>query len=174
MDLLFGDTPPPPAPAPRRPLVQAGDALPELSLPRLGGGLEPLAALWAGGPAALAIGHSECPTSRLALPYVERLRARAAAPARVALVVQEDEAGARALAATLGLQAPPLCETDPYPLAAALGLRTVPTLLLIDAGGRIARVVEGFERSAYEAVAAALGVAALFTEADGALKRRPG
>lgn len=174
MDLLFGDTPPPASPPPRRPLVQAGDAMPELSLLRLGAGRESLAALWADGPAALAIGHFECPTSRLALPFVERLRARAAAPARVALVVQEDEAGARALVAGLGLQAPPLCEADPYPLAEALGLRTVPTLLLIEPGGRVARVVEGFERTAYEAIAAALGVAVLFDESDGALKRRPG
>lgn len=174
MDLLFGDSPPPASPPPRRALVQAGDAMPELSLPRLGGDGEPLATLWADGPALLAIGHSECATSRLALPYVERLRGRVAAPARVALVVQEDEAGACAFASALGLQAPPLREADPYPLAAALGLRTVPTLLLIEAGGRIARVVEGFERAAYEAVAAALGVAALFTESDGAPARRPG
>ncbi|MCM2256914.1 MAG: hypothetical protein NDJ94_14760 [Vicinamibacteria bacterium] len=148
--------------------------MPELSLPRLGGGLELLAALWADGPAALAIGHSECATSRLALPYVERLRARIPPPMRVGLVVQEDEAGARAFAAELGLQAPPLFEREPYPMADALGLRTVPTLLLIESGGRVARVIEGFERTAYEAVAAALGVAPLFTEADGALKRRPG
>ncbi len=172
MDLLFGDDPPPAAPAPRRPLIAAGEAMPEFVLPRLGAGPEPLAARWSDGPALVAIGHSECATSRLALPFVERLRA--AAPARVALVVQEDEAGARAFADALALAAPPLFEPDPYPLADAIGLRTVPTLLLVERGGRVARVVEGFERTAYEAVAAALGVASPFSEADGPLKRRPG
>ena len=54
----------------------------------------------------------------------------------------------------MGLAVPVRLEADPYPVAAALELEVVPTLFLVDREGRIARVVEAFNRADLEALAA--------------------
>jgi hypothetical protein len=57
-----------------------------------------------------------------------------------------------------------------------MGLRTVPTVMLVGTDGLIARTCEGFKRDELEAMARAMGmVGPLFTEADaGVPARRPG
>ena len=66
-------------------------------------------------------------------------------------------------------------ESDPYPVAAEIGLRTVPTVMLVGTSGLITRTCEGFKRDELEAMAREIGMAGpLFTEADAGLPaRRP-
>jgi hypothetical protein len=61
-------------------------------------------------------------------------------------------------------------------VAAEIGLRTVPTVMLVGTNGLIARTCEGFKRDELEAIAREIGMAGpLFTEADAGLPaRRPG
>ena len=150
-------------------------AVPPLALRDLGGARRPLAASWAAGPALLFIGHSDCQTSRLTLSYVDRLHRRRAAPVAVVAIVQDAPAAARELAAELGLGLPVLIEEDPYPVSEALGLTTVPTLLLVDDGGRVTERSEGFRRAALESLAERLGVPPpFFAPGDTAPALRPG
>ena len=152
-----------------------GNPFPPHSLPDLEGQERPLAVAWAEGPALIVVGHRDCATTRLTLPFVDRIHARRPAGTSVLAVLQDDAAAARALMADLGLSLPVRLEADPYPLSAELKLRAAPTLLLVSPDGRIARVAEGFSRDELEAFSQALGIAEpLFSPDDTAPPRRPG
>jgi len=131
------------------------EALPSLDLRGLDGALHPLSEAWAAGDAVVAVGHSDCPTTLLALPFLDRLHRRRA---RVLLVLQDKAEAARGLVSRFGLGMPVRLEADPYPLARALDLLCVPTLLLVGEGGRIERAVEGYSRVELLALAERLGV----------------
>ena len=63
------------------------DVLPAALVPDLEGRLRPLDELWAPTGGLLVVGHGDCGTTRLALPYLERIHRGGG---RVALVLQED------------------------------------------------------------------------------------
>ncbi len=152
----------------------AGNPFPTRALPDLDGTERPLALAWSEGPALVVIGHRDCATTRLALPFVNRLHERRPDGASVVAVLQDDPASARALARDLGLTLPILVEADPYPLAAELKLRAAPTLMLVR-DGTIAKAAEGFSRDDLEAFSRELGVQGpLFSPDDTAPPRRPG
>jgi AhpC/TSA family len=148
---------------------------PTHSLPDLDGVQRALTMSWSEGPALFFIGHRDCATSRLTLPFVDRLYHRKPQGASVIAVLQDDPAAARALMTDLGLTMPVVLEADPYPLSSELELRAAPTLLLVGEDGLIARAGEGFLRTDLEAFSAALGIAEpLFSPDDTAPPRRPG
>ena len=148
---------------------------PPHTLPDLLGRERPLALAWASGPALVVIGHRDCATTRLTLPFVDRIHGRRPPSSSVIAVLQDDPEAARALTADLGLTMPVLVEPDPYPLSADLQLRAAPTLILVGADGVIVKAVEGFARDALEAFSQAMGIAEpLFSPDDTAPPRRPG
>jgi hypothetical protein len=90
-------------------------------------------------------------------------------------VLQDDVQAARELQAELGLSVPIRLEPAPYALAADLRLEAVPTLVLVDSGGRIVRASGGFDREVLQDLAARLGVdGPLFAPGDRAPAFRPG
>jgi hypothetical protein len=144
-----------------------------MSLPDLDGVLRPLEEAWSRHPALVAIGHTDCRTSLLTLPYLDRIAARAPERPAVLAVLQDTAAEARAAVGELAL--PVLLEPEPYPLAQAVGLQTVPTLVLVETSQLVAAVSEGFRRDDLESFAARLGVSgSLFTPEDEAPRLRPG
>jgi hypothetical protein len=147
-------------------------AFPEAALPDVDGRLAPLGRAWAEGPALVILGHRNCKTTRQTLPYVDRMHRRGA---RVLAVLQDDPETARDLARELDLALPMRLEGDPYPLAAALGIATVPTLMLVDPSGAIVAASEGFARDDIESFAGRLGLEPpLIVPEDGAPARTPG
>jgi len=150
-------------------------SFPDVDLAGLDGQRRPISEAWAQGSALIAVGHSECGTTRLALPFVDRLHQRAAPTARVVAVLQDSPADAQALVEELALVLPVRLEEEPYPLASRVGLGTVPTLFLVNREGRIEAVSEGFRRADLEAVADRLQVPPpLFLPGDDAPALRPG
>jgi hypothetical protein len=148
--------------------------LPSLDLADPSGRVRPLGDTWASGPALVLVGHTGCDTTRFTLPFVDRIHRRRGVGG-VAVVLQDEPEAARELIGRLGLQAPVLLETAPYPLASALGLTVVPTLYLVAPGGAVEATVEAFQRDALERAAARLGVEGpLFSADDGAPSSRPG
>ena len=148
---------------------------PDLDLPRLDGQRRPISEAWARGRALIAVGHGECGTTRFALPFVDRIHRRAAGTSTVLAVLQDTPAEARALVDELSLALPVRIEGDPYPLAARLGLGTVPTLFVVGREGRIEAVSEGFRRSDLEDFASRLGAPGpLFGPGDDVPPLRPG
>jgi hypothetical protein len=154
-----------------------GVRLPGVELSDLHGRRTALADLWSekGMPALIAIGHSDCGTTRLLLPYLDRIHRGRGPEGLVLCVLQDEPEAARALQEELSLELPVYLEADPYPLAQALDLTTVPTLLRVGPAGDVLAVSEGFRRDAVEAFAASAGHALpFFTEADTAPPLRPG
>jgi len=149
---------------------------PHLSLPDLEGAEQAFVTAWAERPALFVFGHRDCATTRLALPFVDRIHRRRPAGAAVIAVLQDEAASARELVRDLDLTLPVLLESDPYPVSTELGLRTVPMLLVVGRDGLIARAAEGFRRDELEAIAREAGMAGpLFTENDaGVPPHRPG
>jgi hypothetical protein len=84
----------------------------------------------------------------------------------VVAVLQDDPATASALCAELALALPILLDPDPFLLARALSLQVVPALFLVERGGSIAALSEGFRRADLERFATRLGVAGGLFGAD--------
>jgi hypothetical protein len=149
---------------------------PHLSLPDLEGSERPFLTAWAARPALFVIGHRDCVTTRMTLPFVDRIHRRRPPDAHVIAILQDDAESVRELCRDLDLDLPMRLEADPWPVAAEMGLRSVPTVMLVGKNGLIARTCEGFKRDELEAMAREIGmVGPLFTEADaGTPARRPG
>jgi hypothetical protein len=147
---------------------------PEMALADLDGVVHPLAAAWRDGLALVLIGHGDCSTTRLSLPFFERIH-RGHTRGSALLVLQDEVEAARELRAELELRVPIRLEPAPYALAAQLRLMAVPTLVLVDRDGLILRVSQGFDRDALQSLAERLGVEGpLFTAGDRAPAFRPG
>lgn len=154
--------------------ARSSGPFPEMRLADLDGVLHPLAAAWRDGEALVLIGHGDCSTTRLSLPFFERIHRRRT-QGSAWLVLQDEAEAARELQAELGLGVPIRLEPAPYALAADLGIVAVPTLVLVGRDGLILRVSEGFDRDAVLSLAARLGVEGpLFTPADRVPAFRPG
>jgi hypothetical protein len=125
-------------------------------------------------PTLVVLGHADCGTTRLLLPFLERIHLRRRQGTEVALVLQDAPPEARALAREYGLTLPVLLDREPWPLGQALGARTVPLTLLLGPGGVVQGSSTAFRREDVERAAAWLGVAPLFTDTDVAPALRPG
>jgi hypothetical protein len=154
--------------------LAVGSAFPDLALPALDAPPQPLALAWVAGDALLLLGHSDCRTTRLALPCVDLIHRRRAPGTSVVALLQDTPEAARALRAELGLELPLRLESDPYPLAAALGVAVVPTLFAVSRRGLVEAVAEAFDKQALEGLAARFGAAPLFEPDDPRPAFRPG
>ena len=155
--------------------VRADGGFPGQALPDLEGAQRSLADAWKEGDALILIGHKNCKTTRQTLPFVDRIHRRRSPRRGVLAILQDAPEDALALKEKLGLELPIRLEADPYLLAQAVSLVTVPTLFLVDREGQIRAISEGFVRADLEAFAARLGVASpLFVPEDKAPAMTPG
>jgi hypothetical protein len=155
--------------------VRRDGRFPDLALPGLDGKSHPLSEAWSKGDALFLVGHRNCKTTRETIPYFDRIHRRAGEAHGVRLVLQDDVETAKTLVSTMGLAVPVRLEPDPYPVADALALVTVPTLFLVDRQGKITHVTEAFNRAELEMLAGRVGVAGpLFTADDKAPAFKPG
>jgi peroxiredoxin len=122
--------------------LAAGTPAPAFELSRLGGGSVTLPA---GELTFLVIYKASCPTCRWALPFVQNLHERARG-IRVIGVASDSPEDAAALAAELTLTFPIGVEAEPWPVSAAYGLTTVPSVFLVGPDGGILRSGAGFGR----------------------------
>src|SRR5688572_11075868 len=120
-------------------MTKTAGPFPGVSLPGIDAPARPIAEVWSRWPALLLIGHSDCPTTRETLSYLDRIHRRRTRG--TAMAILQDEVGeARDLVLELQLELPIRLESDPYTLAATVDLVTVPTIFALNAGGEIATV----------------------------------
>ncbi len=130
-----------------------GARAPEFNLPLVGGGYRGLSDLVEPGGGVIVFFKDGCPGSDLVLPRLNSLAEALAAEDRLLLAVaQEGEGEARAFRDRHGLRFPIAWEAAPYAASAAYGVRTVPTLVVVDGAGVVAERVEGFVKSEYLAL----------------------
>ena len=135
--------------------LDKGSIAPPFTLDDLEGHAHSLDELNQGDLLLLVFYHSECPTCRLAMPFIGNL-ARAISSGRGALIrgVSQDDADASLrFARDQKLEMPVMVDADPYPVSQAFGLTNVPTLFLIDSNRRIVDQCVGFDKADFVRIA---------------------
>ena len=96
------------------------------------------------GPHALVFYKVTCSTTQLAGPPLSRLGD--AYPGAVAGVGQDAPEDLATFAATYGWRFPQVADLAPYAASDAYGIVSAPTLVVVDGDGRVADVVESWDR----------------------------
>lgn len=130
------------------------------------------------GPHGLVFYKVTCPTCQMAAAPVSGFER--AYPGRVHGIGQDPQDALRDFSAEFGLTLQSVSDTEPYEASKAYMIEHVPTLVVVDAGGVVADVVESWDRQGYnrasETLADLLGVEAarISDPGDGLPEFRPG
>ena len=146
-------------------LLDAGASVPDLRLKLLSGGEATLREIAARGPALLAFFKVSCPICQLTFPFLERLHF--SGTLAVYGISQNGARDTREFNEDFGVTFPTLLDDEDsgFPASNAFGISSVPTLFLIQPGGAISHVVEGWRKKEMEFLAAKAG-AAVFRQGD--------
>jgi peroxiredoxin len=146
-------------------LLEPGRLAPEFRLERLGGGSSALKEILAGGPALLAFFKVSCPVCQMTFPFLERIHAAGAM--RIFGISQNDAPDTREFNQEFGVTFPTLLDSEDngFPASNDYGISSVPTLFLLEPGGKIANVIEGWRKREMESLAAP-ALASLFRPGD--------
>jgi len=139
-------------------LLSPGDLAPGFHLPRLDGGTIALADLLANGPVLLAFYKVTCPVCQLAMPFLERIHTGGALP--IYAISQNDAEDSREFNEEFGITMPTLLDPEDRGFAVSndYGISHVPTVYLVGTDGKIANVIESWNRQELEKVASGVGV----------------
>ena len=146
-------------------LLDAGSHVPDVRLKLLSGGAASLREIAARGPVLLAFFKISCPVCQLTFPFLERLHA--AGTLAVYGISQNDARDTREFNEDFGVTFPILLdhEAGGFPASNAFGISSVPTLFLVEPGGAISHVIEGWRKKEMEWLGAKAGVA-VFRQGD--------
>ena len=109
-----------------------------------GAAAPPVAGSAIDGPHALVFYKVTCPTCRMAAPAFERFAS--AYPGRTRGVGQDPAKALGSFGAQTGMTFATTPDLAPYPASVAYGIEHVPTLVVIDDEGRVADIVESWDR----------------------------
>jgi thiol-disulfide isomerase/thioredoxin len=106
------------------------------------------------GPHALVFYKVTCPTCRMAAPMFERLDAAYAG--RIRGIGQDPAQVLARFAVETGMTFPSTPDLAPYVASDAYGIEHVPTVVVVDGEGRVADVVESWDRDGVNRASATL------------------
>jgi peroxiredoxin len=146
-------------------LLDAGSPVPDLRLKLLSGGEAGLREIAVRKPVLLAFFKISCPVCQLTFPFLERLHA--AGTLAIYGISQNDARDTRDFNEDFGVTFPTLLddEDDGFPASNAFGISSVPTLFLVEPGGTISHVIEGWRKKEMEFLATKAG-APVFRQGD--------
>jgi peroxiredoxin len=158
-------------------MLNAGTPAPPFELTLVGGGRASASQLSADAkPSLLVFFKTECPTCRLAFPFLQRIWKRvekAPHPAGFLAIAQNAPADIPGFMAGYGATFPVATESEPYATADRYEIANVPSIFLLDEHGVILQTAVGFARHEYDALAEELlsragagKLGSLFTAAD--------
>lgn len=138
-------------------LLDSGSRAPEFRLEQLAGGAISLAKILADGPALLVFFKISCPICQLTFPFLERIHQ--AGGLRIFGISQNDAADTDDFNREFGVTFPTLLDTEEsgFPASNDYGISSVPTMFLVEPGGAISQVIEGWRKRDMEALAASGG-----------------
>jgi peroxiredoxin len=120
-------------------------------------------------PALIVFFETDCPTCRLAVPYLNKL----ARGARVIGISQDDDAATNLFTQQLATAFPVKVDSG-LALSRRFDLRFVPSLFLLDHDGRVLRSHFGFDKAVLNEIAVQMRCAPVADEFDGAPQSKPG
>ncbi|MBI4889868.1 MAG: TlpA family protein disulfide reductase, partial [Acidobacteria bacterium] len=132
--------------------LETGQIAPQFTLDLADGGSLSLSAILEKGPALLVFYKVNCPTCQLALPYLGRLQGGAL---QIFAVCQNPEDDAREFNRVFGVDLPTLVDraASGYPVSNGFAITHVPSLFLVEPGGRISWSGVGFVKTEFEMLA---------------------
>ena len=138
-------------------LLAEGSRAPEFQLEQLAGGTISLAEILAGGPALLVFFKISCPICQLTFPFLERIHQ--ARGLRIFGISQNDAYDTNDFNREFGVTFPTLLDTEEsgFPASNDYGISSVPTMFLVEPGGTISQVIEGWLKREMELLAASSG-----------------
>lgn len=153
-------------------MLSAGSPAPDIQLTGLGGASLTLSSVTAQAPAVVAFFKAGCPTCQLAFPYLERL---AKGGLRFIAVSQDNAQITAAFQEKFGITFETTLDpaTGGYAASNAFGLTNVPSIFVIEPGGRISTAFKGFDKAEFEALGQRAGVEP-FTPQDNVPAFKPG
>src|SRR6185295_20040107 len=141
-------------------MLDTGDQAPSLSLTRIDG--EPFSFLT--GPQTqsrlLVFFETDCPTCRLAIPYINRLSRELGEAGDILGISQDPEQPTRELIAEAPIEFAVALDRD-LSVTKVYDPVAVPTLFLIGNDGRIIQTLSGFDKRALNEIASAIAGKAL-------------
>lgn len=157
--------------------LEPGSAAPEFDLPLAGGGRASRTSVAGAGRSGLLIFFkTECPTCKLAFPYLQRIYARIrnlAEPPGFLAIAQNHAGELPEFLSKYDATFPVATELEPFAASYAYGITNVPSIFLIDEHGVVLKTVVGFNKKELESILRELlarsGAPAggpLFTDAD--------
>jgi peroxiredoxin len=135
-------------------LLESGTRAPEFRLELLSGGHSTLAEILTGGPVLLAFFKISCPVCQMTFPFLERIYATGRL--HIFGISQNDAADTREFNEEFGVTFPTLLDSEDagFPASNDYGISSVPTMFLVDPGGAITQVMEGWRKRDIEGLAA--------------------
>jgi peroxiredoxin len=139
-------------------LAEAGALAPGFRLSSLEGAVVTLEDLLPRAPVLLTFFKVTCPVCQLTLPFFQRIHDSSAMP--VYAISQNDPRDTRDFHLEFGITMPTLLDTEEsgFPASNAYGISHVPTSFVIGIDGKIARIIEGWNRKETESLGASVGV----------------
>jgi peroxiredoxin len=135
-------------------MKQVGDAAPKFALANTEGNTVALEDLVRSESAVVAFFKVGCPTCQYTFPFLERLHR--AFPGRVVGVSQDSAKDTKNFASGFGITFPLLLDADDYKASRAYALTIVPSIFLIEKGGKILFATEGWAKDDMQLLAAKL------------------
>ncbi len=138
--------------------IVAGNLAPDFSLKALDNKEYSLSTLMKRGSVVAAFFKISCPVCQFTFPFLERLHKRYGGEGATFLGISQDDARSTAkFAKEYGATFPILIDEEKgYVVSNAYGLSSVPTVFLIDTDGTVKVSCMGFDKNAFEQIAATL------------------
>jgi peroxiredoxin len=146
--------------------MKPGDLAPLVNLQDHNGNAFPLPF-----PAVLVFFKTTCPTCQFGLPFLNRAMDAARTKGAPLLAISQDPPNeTNRFLSTWEVQLPVAFDRaeDGYPASNAFGLTHVPTVYELDSNGYVVRIIDGFDKAAYE------GLGVVFQPAEAVPSYRPG
>jgi peroxiredoxin len=137
--------------------ILAGHIAPGFSLKALDGKSCSLSAFLARGPVVAAFFKISCPVCQFTFPFLERIHNRYGGNGATILGISQDDArDTKDFCREYGITFPVLTDDNGYPVSNAYGLSNVPTIFLIEDGGKVRVSSMGFDKKDLETISAEL------------------